>query len=392
MKKLFFALGLLLFFGCSNQSQNSKANQMQELTNEEILFVGTYTRKEGHVDGQGEGVYVYAMNKETGALTYKNVSESIISPSYLAVHPSGKYVYAANEFDGGEEAFGSVTALAYDATDHSLSFLNEVSSLGQYPCHVSIDNSGHFVMAANYVGGSVVMYPIEEGGFLGEYLSYKKHTGGTMHPRQAEPHAHQIIQHPRLGFVTAVDLGADKLYEYRLDTLSRSLDFVNEYPSGPQMAGPRHIAFHPTLDVSYTLNELIGSIEVTQIGATDRYSGNLQVISTLMEGDERDAASGAIKVHPNGQFLYVSNRGEVNDIAIFSIGDEGQLTPVGHQSTLGKTPRDFEIDPSGQFLLVANQDDDTIVTLHIDQQTGLLAETGYVAEVPTPVCIKFLNN
>lgn len=389
MKKLLFAFGACLFFACSNQKANDQ--QMEALSNEEILFVGTYTRKEGHVDGKGEGVYVYAMNKETGALSYKNVSESIISPSYVAVHPNGKYVYAANEFDGGEEAFGSVTALEYNPEDHSLTFLNEVSSLGQYPCHVSIDNSGQFVMAANYVGGSVVMYPIEEGGLLGEYTSYKKHEGGTSHPRQEAPHAHQIIQHPRLGFVTAVDLGADKLYEYKLDTLSRSLDFVREYPNGPSMSGPRHVAFHPMLDVSYTLNELIGAIEVTELRDSVRYIGNMQVIGTLAEGDKRDAASGAIKVHPSGKFLYASNRGEVNNIAIYTIGEKGQLTPVGHQSTLGRTPRDFEIDPSGRFMLVANQDDSTIVTFEIDQETGLLLETGYVAEVPTPVCIKFLD-
>ena len=391
MKKLLLVLSACLFFACSGEKSKSRNDQMEELSKEEILFVGTYTRKEGHVDGKGEGVYVYSMNKETGALSYRNVSESIISPSYIAVHPNGKNVYAVNEYDGGEEEFAAVTALEYNPEDHSLSFLNEVSSLGQYPCHVSIDNSGRFVMAANYVGGSVVMYPIEEGGFLGEYSSYKKHEGGSSHPRQEAPHAHQIVQHPRLGFVTAVDLGADKLYEYKLDTLSMSLDFVREYPNGPKMSGPRHIAFHPTLDVSYTLNELIGSIEVTTLRDSLRYFGNMQVISTQENGDKRDAASAAIKIHPSGKFLYASNRGELNDIAIFSIGEKGQLTPIGRQSTLGEVPRDFEIDPSGKFMLVANQNSDSIVTFEIDQETGLLLETGYVAEVPTPVCIKFLD-
>jgi 6-phosphogluconolactonase len=362
-----------------------------EAPEEAILFVGTYTKKEGHVDGQGEGIYVYAMNKETGALSYRNTSDPIISPSYLAVHPNGQHVYAVNEFDGGEEAFATLTALSYDPTDHSLSWLNEVSSLGQYPCHISIDNTGRFVMTANYVGGSVALYPILEGGLLDEYSSYKKHEGSSDHPRQEAAHAHQIIQHPRLGYVTAVDLGADKLYEYQLDTLSQTLDFVREYPNGPKMGGPRHIAFHPTLNVSYTLNELIGSIEVTELQDSLKYFGNMQVISTQEMNDTRDAASAAIKIHPNGKFLYASNRGELNDIAMFAIGERGELTPIGRQSTLGLTPRDFEIDPSGKFLLAGNQDSNTIVTFAIDQETGLLSETGYVAEVPTPVCIKFLD-
>ena len=382
---------LSLFFLLSACDLKKQKTVIKEDTKESILFVGTYTQKEGHVDGQGEGVYAYSMNKETGALTYLSVSDPITNPSYLAVHPNGKNLYAVNEFDGGENAFATITALEYNATDHSLGWLNEVSSLGQYPCYISIDNTGKFVMVANYVGGSVALFPILEEGLLDEYASYKKHAGGSSHLRQEAPHAHQIIQHPRLGFVTAVDLGADKLYEYKLDTLSQSLDFVREYPNGPKMGGPRHVVFHPTLNVSYTLNELIGSIEVTALRDSLRYFGNMQVISTQENEDDRVAASAAIKVHPSGKFLYASNRGELNDIAIYSIGDKGQLKPIGRQSTLGQTPRDFEIDPSGRFLLAANQDSHTIVTFAIDQTTGLLSETGYVAEVPTPVCIKFLN-
>jgi len=386
MKKYWLLIVVFYVMACGTTNQSSEVME----SNDEILFVGTYTKKEGHVDGKGEGVYVYAMNKQTGALSYLNVSDEIISPSYLVVHPNGKHVYTVNEFDGGEESFATLTTLQYNPEDHRLNWLNEVSSLGQYPCYISIDNSGRFVMAANYVGGSVALYPIQEDGSLDEYSSYQKHEGGSSHPRQEAPHAHQIIQHPRLDFVIAVDLGADKLYEYTLDTLSQTLDFVRDYPNGPKMSGPRHIAFHPTLNVSYTLNELIGTIEVTALRDSARYIGNMQVISTQENGDERDAASAAIKIHPSGKFLYASNRGELNDIAIFSIGDKGQLSPIGRQSSLGTTPRDFEIDPSGQFMLVANQDDNTIVTFKIDQDTGLLEETGYVAEVPSPVCVKFL--
>jgi len=189
----------------------------------------------------------------------------------------------------------------------------------------------------------------------------------------------------------AIDLGADRVYEYELDTLSQTLNSVGDYPNAPRMSGPRHLAFHPTLEVAYMLNELIGTVEVYRTADSVRMRRTTQMISIQEEGDMRDPASAAIKVHPSGKFLYTSNRGELNEITVFSINDEGSLTTIGRQSTLGLTPRDFEIDPSGRFLLVANQDTDTIVTFSIDQETGMISETGYVAEVPTPVCLKFLR-
>lgn len=388
MKRLIFALLCLSIFTCEPVKETK---EIVKDSDEEILFIGTYTRKEGHVDGKGEGVYVYAMNKNTGALKYLSISDEIISPSYLAVHENGQWIYAANEYHGGEDAFAAITALKYDPEDHSLTYLNEVSSMGQYPCHLSIDNTGKFIMAANYVGGSVVLFPINEDGMVESYSSYKKHKGNSTHPRQEAPHAHQIIQHPEQNWVVAVDLGADRIYEYKLDTLSRTLNYVDDYPNSPRMSGPRHMAFHPSMDIAYTLNELIGTIEVAPTADSVRFRRIIQVISTQESGDNRPAASAAIKVHPNGKFLYASNRGELNEIVIFRIGERGELEPIGRQSTLGKTPRDFEIDPSGRFLLAANQDTDTIVTFEIDQESGLLSETGYVAEVPTPVCLKFLK-
>ena len=357
----------------------------------EILFVGTYTKKEGHVDGQGEGIYIYAMDKESGRLSYLNVSDSTISPSYLAVHPNGKNVYAVNEFDGGEAGFATVSAFEYDHQTHALELINTQSSLGQYPCHISIDNSGQHVMIANYVGGSVAFYPIEKGGALGVYNSYKKHQGGSTHPRQEAPHAHQIIQHPRLGFVSAIDLGADRIYEYEIDSVSQTLNYVDDYPNSPRMSGPRHMAFHPKLDIAYTLNELIGTIEISPLADSIRFRRSYQVISTQETDDDRAAASAAIKVHPNGKFLYASNRGEINEIVVFRINEKGILSRISAYSSQGKTPRDFEIDPSGRFLLLANQDSNTIVTFSIDQVTGELIETGNIADVPTPVCLKFLK-
>lgn len=389
MKRIILGLLCLMFIiGCQS---DKKEDEMTKSDDFEILFVGTYTKKEGHVDGKGDGIYVYEMNKKTGALRYLSISDQITSPSYLAVHENGKWVYAVNEYDGGEETFAAVTALEYNRENHSLRYLNEVSSMGQYPCYLSIDNTGKFVMAANYVGGSVALYPITEEGMLDPHTSYKKHSGGSTHPRQEAPHAHQIIQHPKQGWIAAVDLGADRIYEYKLDTLSLTLDYVGDYPNSPSMSGPRHMAFHPTLEIGYVLNELIGTIEVFPTQDEVRFRRSIQMISTQEEGDERDPASAAIKVHPNGKFLYASNRGELNEIVVFSIDENGTLSQVGRQSSLGDVPRDFEIDPSGNFLLVANQNTDTIVTFAIDQETGVLSETGYIMETPTPVCLKFLR-
>ena len=388
MKRLFlFLITLFLFFACDR-----KEKKMENLdVSFEILFVGTYTQKEGHVDGQGEGIYVYAMDKQTGRLSYLNVSDSTISPSYVAVHSNGEFVYAVNEFDGGNKGLATVSAFEYDQKTHALKGINSQSSLGQYPCHISIDNTGQYVMAANYVGGSVALYPIEKNGALGVHSSYKKHQGSSAHPRQDAPHAHQIMQHPRLGFVTAVDLGADRIYEYEIDSIGQTLNYVNDYPNSPRMSGPRHMAFHPTLDIAYTLNELLGTVEVAPINEKDRFQRIFQVISTQEDDDMRAPASAAIKIHPSGRFLYTSNRGELNEIVLFSMDKKGILTKVTTQPTLGLTPRDFEIDPSGRFLLVANQDSNTIVTFEINQETGILKEIGETAEVPTPVCLKFLN-
>lgn len=389
MKKIILLGLLVLFMACgSKKTEQSVAKQE---SNEAIFFVGTYTKKEGHVDGQGEGVYVYSMNKNTGAISYKATSDAVISPSYLAVHPDGQHVYAVNEYDGGEDSYAAVTAFDYNPEDHSLTYLNEVSSVGQYPCFLSIDNTGKFVMAANYVGGSVVLLPIIEDGMLGSYSSYKKHEGGSSHPRQDAPHAHQIFQHPKSGLVAAVDLGADKIYAYELDTLSQTLNYLRDFINPPRTAGPRHMVFHPEKDIAYVLNELIGTIEVATFTDSLRFQQKVQMISLQEPGDKREPSGAAIKIHPNGEFLYASNRGEINEVVAFRIGDNGELIKVGAYSSKGLTPRDFEIDPSGKFMLVANQDSNTIMTYEINQETGELIDTGYIEEVPTPVCIKFLK-
>ena len=191
--------------------------------------------------------------------------------------------------------------------------------------------------------------------------------------------------------VAAVDLGADKIYAYELDTVGQTLNYLRDFINPPRMAGPRHIVFHPEKDIVYVLNELIGTIEVATFSDSLRLEQKVQMIALQENGDDREPSGAAIKIHPSGQFLYASNRGEINEILAFRIGDNGELIKIGAYPSQGKTPRDFEVDPSGRFMLVANQDTNTIVTYEINQETGELIDTGYIEEVPTPVCIKFLG-
>ena len=376
-------LSIFILTNCVSERETKKT-ESDMIT----FFVGTYTKKEGHVDGIGKGVYVYEMNRETGEINQVSISDAIVNPSFVAVHPNGKWLYAVNEYEGREDGFSTISALKYDQVNGSLKLVNVVSSLGLYPCHIIVDNSGKFIMAANYEG-NVVLAAIAEDGSLKEPSSEMSHEGGTSHPRQTSPHAHQIVQHPKTGNVYSVDLGADKIYQYNLNSTDESLETVAEYKSVPEMSGPRHMVFHPTLSIAYIINELNGTVEVANIDGS--MTRNVQTISTLAVGDDRDAVSAAIKVHPNGKFLYSSNRGTVNEIAIYKIDQKGLLTNVGYQSTLGDAPRDFSIDPSGKFMLVANQNSRTIVTFKIDGETGQLRETGLIADVPSPVCIQFLN-
>ena len=391
MKRFFYLSLCLLCLQACNSNKARQLGQPEALdTHTEVLFIGTYTLKESHVDGKAEGVYVYEMDKETGELRYVSTSEPTISPSYLAVHPNRQWLYAVNEFNGGDE-FATVTAMAYDTATRSLSLLSEAGSRGQYPCHVSIDNSGRFVMAANYSGGSVVLYPIAEDGAITESSAYQQHTGGSDHPRQEAPHAHQILQYPGKDWVFATDLGANKVYEYKLDTISMTLDKVAAHAISPEQSGPRHAAFHPTKPIAYLLHELMGRIEVFPLNDSSRFEKSIQILPTPVADGDEPAYPGAIKVHPNGRFLYATNRVGLNEMMSYAIAEDGTLSLTGRFSTHGEMPRDFAIDPSGQFLLVANQNTDNIVTFDINPETGVLEETGFVAKVPSPVCLKFLG-
>jgi len=378
----------------SSQAQIISGGTIDSLrkTGTELLFIGTYTEKESWVNGTGEGIYEYEMDMYTGSLSFICKSQRTINPSYLAIYPDKQFLYAVNETGGNSQyPTGTISAFHIDTIHRLLNFVNSVSSQGLSPCNISFDKDGKFIMVANYGNGTVALMPIDQTNRLMEAVSIDKHSGKGPTSRQESSHAHMIIQSPYNHFVYSLDLGTDQIITYKLDEEKQQLIPTGRNTHTAPGAGPRQMAFHPSRPWSYVVNELNGTIEAFVIDTISGMLNRFQTISTHTDNKNDTAASGDIHIVPSGKYLYSSNRGNLNNIAMYSINlTNGELTLIGYQSTFGKTPRNFVIDSSGTFLLVANQDSGTVVTFRIDPNTGKLIETGIVTKIPTPVCLKFL--
>lgn len=353
-----------------------------------LAYVGTYTGP------KSEGIYTLRLNLETGELSAVDVTKGIKNPSFLAIHPTKKYLYAVSEVSDSEgRKTGGVTAFAIDGSNGKLTALNSQPSEGAGPCHLVVDRTGKVVLVANYGGGSIASLPVGSDGRLAKAASAIQHKGSGSNPsRQEGPHAHSINVDPGNKFAVAADLGLDKVLVYRLDADKGTLT-----PNDPPFttvapgSGPRHFAFHPNGHFAYVINEMNCTVTAFAFDADRGTLKELQTITTLPHEFREGYSTAEVQVHPSGKFLYGSNRGH-NSIAIFAIDQSsGKLTAVGHQATGGKTPRNFAIDPTGQFLLAENQDSDSIVVFRIDANTGMLKSTGHELSVPSPVCIKFLQ-
>lgn len=357
------------------------------------IYVGTYTRSLPHVQAKSEGIYLLQMDPGSGVLTHVSKMAGVENPSFVALHPSGNYLYAANEVgDFGGKASGAVSAFAIDRASGALTFLNQEPTDGAAPCHLSVDATGRYLLTANYTGGSVAVHPIGADGRLGKMSDFVQHHGSSINPqRQQEPHAHSFTISADNRFAYAADLGLDKVVIYALDSSQGKLTpgeqpWVRVHPG----AGPRHFDFHPSGRYAYVINELDSTVTTFAYAAATGRLTELQALSTLPAGFEGRSHCADIHVHPSGNFVYGSNRGH-DSIAIFTVDQStGLLTAAGHESTQGKIPRNFAIDPTGTFLLAANQNSDNVVVFRIDQQTGQLTATGHSLDVPTPVCLKFL--
>jgi 6-phosphogluconolactonase len=356
-----------------------------------FVFTGAYTGFPPHPRGRADGVGVFRMNSETGALTHVCTQPGVDNPTFIAVSSDHRLLYAINavsEVDGVPG--GAVEAFSINQETGALTFLNRESTIGPGPAFVTVDRTGKFVLAANYPGGSIALFPVLDDGRLAQASDFIQHVGSSVDPsRQAAPHAHSINLDPTETFALVADLGLDQIVVYQLDRTNRKL-VLNDppYAQVDPGSGPRHLEFHPNGQFVFVINEL--SSTVTGFAWDGRRGAltALQTLSTLPSGWVGETSAADIHVHPSGKFVYGSNRGH-DSLAIFAVDAlTGRLTYVENTPTGGKTPRNFGIDPTGRFLLAANQDTDTIVTFRIDQVTGKLTPTGDLVSTGTPVCVK----
>jgi len=349
-----------------------------------ILYVGTYRGPES------KGIYAWRFDGNTGKAQALGLAAETPNPSFLALHPGGKFLYAVQEV--GEykgQRGGALSAFAIDGASGHLKPLNEVPTGGADPCYVAVDASGREALVANYSGGSVAVLPIGPDGSLGAASSFVQFSGVGVNPtRQEAPHAHSINLSPDGRFAIAADLGLDKLMVFRFQAgglKPAAVPFARTAPG----AGPRHLAFQPDGKFVYVLNELACTVTTY---AFDPKAGTLLELgsaSTLPPDFKGVNTCAEIRVHPGGRFLYASNRGH-DSISVYALDGRGGLKLLQHAATGGKNPRNFVLDPSGRYLLAANQASNNVVVFRVDPQTGCLSPTGEQLQVGSPVCLRFL--
>lgn len=345
------------------------------------VYIGTFTQH------GSKGIYLMHMDGASGALDQPELAAEAPSPAFLALHPNHHLLYSVNEVDKG-----SVSAYSIDEPSGKLTLLNQQSSSGHAPTHLVVDPLGRNVLVANYGSGSVAVLPIESDGKLAAPSSVDQHTGKGADPgRQDGPHAHCINVDPAGHYAVSCDLGLDKVFVYRFDPQAHTIT-PNDPPFGATApaSGPRHLAFSPDGRRVYVVDEMACTVTAFQYDADHGTLTEFQTISTLPADFQGQKSTAEIAVHPSGKFLYASNRGDANSLAIFTIDAEGKLTAAGHASTEGRAPRDFALDPTGKWLLAANQDTDNIVEFRIDPESGALQPTGVNVKTPMPVCVTFL--
>jgi 6-phosphogluconolactonase len=351
-----------------------------------FVYVGTYTGP------NSKGIYAYRFNSATGKLDSLGLAGEMVRPSFLAVHPNGRFLYAVSELGNDGRVDGSITAFAIDRKSGALTALNTVSSGGGGACHLVVDKTGKTLVAADYGSGRVAAFHVNPDGSLSAPTSVMRHSGSSVDPkRQTGPHAHAVVLSPDNRFVLVPDLGLDQIRIYRLNAADAALTpadppFVTAKPG----SGPRHLAFSPNGRFVYSLHEMGSLVTVWAYSAGSGKLDELQTISTLPADFHGDNNSAEIEVDSKGRFLYASNRGH-DSISVFAIDPgNGRLTVVDHVATQGRTPRNFKIDPTGRYLFAANQNSNNIVIFKIDPQTGRLTPTGQVLEVQAPVCVQFV--
>jgi 6-phosphogluconolactonase (cycloisomerase 2 family) len=378
-----------------------------------VAYVGTFSSPLRDVlptqvdlpPGNGRGIHLFHVNRTTGAMTPTGIQATGTSPSCLALNNSGTRLYSANETDRvGQDKEGTVSAFAINRPDGKLELLNTVRSGGAGPTYVSVHPSGRFLFVANYFGGSVAVLPIRPDGRLGTATDIKNDAGkiGPTRATNAPPgsfafsghdrtHAHMIQADPSGRFVMHADLGLDKIFVWKFDDQKGVLT-PHEPPALalPPGDGPRHFHFHPKGRWFYSLQEEGSTIVLFDYDAATGRLASRQTISTLPPGFAGSNFCSEILVSADGRFVYAGNRLH-DSIGIFSIGPSGTLTYVGEEWTRGNYPRSFTFDPTGQFLYCCNQRGDNITVFRVDRTTGGLHFTGQYTPVGNPSIIVFLD-
>ena len=349
-----------------------------------LAFVGTYTGP------RSQGIYAFRFDPRAGKLAPLGLAAPSQNPTFLAIHPNQKFLYAINEV-GSRAKPGTVAAYRIEPDTGKLILLNQQPVGGPGPCHVIVDATGKNVLAANYGGGSIACLPVKPDGSLGELTTFIQHTGGSVNKqRQEGPHAHGLFLDAANRFAFVPDLGLDKVMVYRFDATRGTLVAHDPaFTAMPAGAGPRHFAFHPNGRFAYVINELDSTVVVCAYDAERGTLTPVQTISTIPADFTGKSSCAEIEVHPTGKFVYGSNRGH-DSIVIYAADENGKLSLVGHQPTQGRNPRHFALDPTGRWLLAENQDGHSIVIFSIDPATGRLRPNGETVEIGSPVCLKFV--
>lgn len=365
-----------------------------------LAYVGTYTGGAAS-SGDGEGIYRFEVDPASGLLSERTLVAATPNPSWIVIHPSKKYLYAANEVSNYQGGNGSVSGFAISG-DGSLQPINQVSSHGAGPAYLSIDKSGRYVLAANYGGGSIAVLPIAADGALGPPTNVRQDSGslGSTHPTDAPPgsfaisghdapHVHMVHPAPGGSFVIATDLGQDRIYVYRFSA-GKLLPAATPYVEVPSGDGPRHFAFHSNGRWMYSVQEEASTILLFDYDAA---SGSLKArttSSTLPPGFAGTSFASEIRVSSDGRFVYAGNRLH-NTIAIFSVATDGGLNRIGEVATGGDYCNQFQLSPDGRFLYACNRRSDNLTVFKIDRGSGMLTFTGQYVAVGSPGSITFLD-
>ena len=380
MSRIAVCLFALLLAACATDPADPPDADMPEGLR---FFVGTG-------GGEGEGVYAFRLDPSSGALTLEHHTEGITGPSFIDLAPDGRTLYAVTRDPDAPEGgpAGAVGAYRIDPETAALTLLGTQPTHGNGPCYVAVDATGRWVLSANYSSGSVALHPVGEDGALGAAADTVQHRGsGPNAERQEGPHAHFFDVDPENRYALAVDLGTDQITAYHFG--DGDLQPAAHAAAAPG-DGPRHLAFAPSGRHVYVVNELAGSVTAFAYDPASGAMTAIHTVSTLPDDFDGFNKSADIHVHPNGRFLYASNRGDHDSIAVFDIDPEtGRLTRVGIQHEGIVWPRNFAVDPTGAFLVVANRNADALAVFAIAPDTGLLTPTGHTAAVPQPMCVKF---